>query len=883
MIYQKILIWIFWILAGFTAASVSFAQAPVWVKGDVRDTLSSKPISGATVIIQQNRQIVGYGLTNDLGRFEIKLVLSEGISAEVSCRHISYLPKVERIDPKHLQREIHFFLTASSKTLEAVLLHSKTPESKDTTEFLVRGITDVQTKKVEDLLKKLPGFEVAKNGQLRYNNREVQTVLLNGDNLAGANYGVITRNLDANTLDRVQVIDNFSENRVIGEVFKTGDIAVNLVTKEELEGKLNGSVDAGTSFFKRYNAGIDLVAIKNRKQGILFSNFNNEGDNKYPSFTVGTKSNLITRTSSEVAYFNPTPVNSLKNLNLPGNYLPNDTRKNVFPSLSIPISKTVKLFWRTNVEANSSMASQTQSTQTRISEFDFYKVNDFAGSQHKANDLNSVVSLKIDSRKRTAFDLGLGIQHRVTKNEYQQLQSGDYSDTLYSDSKIHFTKYSLTASGAYRLSYKQVLGFSLNSYFIKEDGAIRFSTDRFLGFYQQPAYNKFLQQQVGQENKVILGDIFYLRRLKRGSNTFKLSFIHYDNRLHRNIEMDSSTQFMKPKMVSMGINRLAFNKNTVQFIHKNRNDAGQDLELYASSGFYNLMQPVSRTYLHYKIYGNLSGRLNARIHFGADLGSYNFLPAPEMILKDSLIEGVSVMRLISHQYKPVSMHLASLTLTRTGWVDYRVSYQVKWRPRSLEPEIIYNPQLSIYYYKLFSGGWNNAIKGNIKVYSLKLRGTFYLNAGFENKFNKGESNSLLVNRVINSINTSIKYVSNYKTIWNFEVSYMNNLNFFRQTGAELLKTKNRDVLLYLSQRLDISKSFFIGAAYNYYKYSFGHFNQADIFSSWQISPSLRVDLKFINVFAQKNYRMQFNDVNNEFKMETAVAKPYAMLMVNWQF
>lgn len=883
MPYQKILIWIIWILVAFTATSVSFAQSPIWVKGDVRDTLSSKPISGATVIIQQNLHIVGYGLTNDMGQFEIRLVLSEGISAEVSCRHISYLPKVELIDPKHLPREIHFSLTASSKTLEAVLLHSKTPESKDTTEFLVRGITDVQTKKVEDLLKKLPGFEVLKNGQLKYNNRDVQTVLLNGDNLTGANYGVITRNLDANTLDRVQVIDNFSENRVMGEVFKTGDIAVNLVTREELEGKLNGSVDVGSSFFKRYNLGLNLVAIKNRMQGVLFSNFNNEGENNNQAIDIASNNNLITHANSEVAYFNPTPVNSIKNLNLPGNYLPNETRKNVFPSVSVPVSKTVKLFWRTNVEANASMATQNQSTQTRITESDFYAVNDFSSSEFKANDLNSVISVKIDSRRRAAFDIGVGIQHRLLKNEYQQIQTGDYSDSLSSNSKIHFTKYSLTASGAYRLSYKQVLGFSVNGYYVRDDGTICFSTDRFLAFYQQPAYNKYLQQRVGQENKVILGDIFYLRRLKLGSNTFKISFVHYDNRLQRKIEVDSNDLYKNPEFVTAGSRRLMYNKSALQFIHKVRNYAAQDIELFVSAGFYNLVHPVSQSYFHYKIIGSLWGRLNARAQFGANLGSYNFLPTPDMILKDSLIEGVSVMRLMAPEFKPVSMHLASLTITKSGWVDYRLSYQVKWRPRSMEPEIIYNPQLSVYFFKLFAGGLSNTLKGNIKLYSLKLKGTFFLNAGFENKFNKGESNSLLVNRMVNRFNTSVKYVSNYKTIWNFEVSFMNNFNYFRQSGAEHLRTNNQDILVYLSQRLDISKSFFIGAAYNFYKYSFGQFNQADIFSAWQISPSLQVKMKLINAFAEKAYRVQFNDVNNEFRMETGVAKPYAMFMVNWQF
>jgi|GEM_PF-2676243 len=871
------------ILSSIACVQDLHGQVQASFSGVARDSITGQPVQGATMLILQNQEIKGYGLTNNNGHYKVEAVVAEDVPIELSCRHISYLPVSKYISALNLSGEIDFKLTPSSKTLSEVLLNSEKQTQNDTTEFLVRSITNAQTRKVEDLLKKLPGFEVLKNGQLKYNDRNVQAVLLNGDNLSGGNYGVITRNLDANTLDKVQVIDNFSENRIIGSVFKTGDIAVNLVTKDELEGKLDGSVDAATSFFKRYDLGVNLIAIKNRLQALVFSGTNNIGEDKNPSFNVKSNSNLITYQSNDLAYFQTTPVNVIKNSNLADNYLPNEKRKNVFPTFSIPISKSLKLLERFSLGTYNSMASVNESSRTRISDTDFYDLKNLSVSDNRLINIENVTTLKFDNYKRNAFEIGFGYNRKSIVNHYTLLQTGDYTDSLSSYSDVPFAKYTLTVSGAYLMAPKKVLGYSLNAFYINDDGRVSFETRRFTAFFDQPFYNRFLQQEVAQKNGVVIADLFYLKKRKRGSNSYKVSNVYYQNDISRRVAADSNENYKTSIPVSVGKNRLTFNKASFEFISKYRNYSNQDLELYAVAGMYKMIMPTNKNYFHYSISGTATGKLFNTTYYTATIGSRRTMESPELILKDSLIEAVSLIRLASQDYKPVSTHGIGLSLTRKGWVDYGFGYSFVWQTNNFEPVIQYDPRLTLYYMELFGGGIRHKVRFNAKVYSMKMKGTFFLNTQYQNQHTSGELNGTPVKRIANSLKSSLRYVSNFKTMYNFEISYTHGLNYFRQKGADKLRSNNQDELLYLSQRLDISKSFFIGAAYSYYQFSAGSFNQADVFSTWQITASTRLDLRAVNLLNQKVYRIQSNDVNNEFKMDYDVAKPYLLISIQQQF
>ncbi|PCJ65204.1 MAG: hypothetical protein COA58_10085 [Bacteroidetes bacterium] len=99
---------------------------------------------------------------------------------------------------------------------------------------------------VEDLMKKLPGVRVAKDGTVTAEGEQVTKILINGKEFFGGNVEAATKNLDADLVDKIEVInkktdeDEFTE----GEGNQTEKV-INLVLKEEHAKGYFGNIRAG--------------------------------------------------------------------------------------------------------------------------------------------------------------------------------------------------------------------------------------------------------------------------------------------------------------------------------------------------------------------------------------------------------------------------------------------------------------------------------------------------------------------------------------------------------------------------------------------------------------------------------------------------------------
>ncbi len=840
-------------------------------------------VNGSSIIVEQNESVVGYAITNAEGSFEITVSNPNKNPYLIICRHISFLEKGIVVSFTLDLQPLKIELVPSSKTLAGVVVNSLFREKNDTTEFRVDSMINLQTRKVEDLIKKLPGFEVMQNGQIKYNDRGINSVLINGENLTGSNYGVVTKNLDADVLSKVQVINNFSENRIIGSIFKTGDVAVNLITKENLKGKINGSSKIGSSFTNRYEADLNIIALKKKHQGILIGNSNNIGEDKNPSYGSTGQSGFLPEASRENSYFNTTPLNALNFPFAVDNYKPKELRKFIFPSVSIMVSPKFKILERFTLSRFENKVSSNEFIKTSITDQDFYILNNDINSNIKNLYFNNSLVFKFDNLKRTAFEMEFETTFEKNSSHLNQYQTGSYFDSIVTEADIPFSKFNLKASLAHRLSQKQAIGFAVNGYKIKDEGSANFYTDRFSGFYNKSSAYNNLRQQVGQHNRVLLSDIFYLARQKNGSLQLKISNNLYSNQVLRTVYLDSVSISKFSPEVSGGLTDFNYSKSAFQVTHNFRSRFKQDVQLKSAIGFYNLKNLYAGKYFHYLLFAEMSGKLISNIFYSSALQSGNSLESPGMLLKDSLIEGISFMNLRSTAYKPVTVHGLSVSFSKIDWLEYKFKYSFRWVPENFKTVVNYDPKLSFYYLRLFAGNFRHKMQFNIKAYSLKLKGTFFADVTGQHLISEGSVNEKRVVRKVSTLSPSLKFVSNFKKLYNFEVSYQRNYSKYVQLAADKLKTNNSDYVLSAKHKIDFSKTFMLGMVNSYYKYSNGDFSQLDVFSSWQVNNKMRLDFKGINLLNQKSFKFTFNDVNNIFRQELYVAKPYFLTSISFKF
>src|SRR5699024_9414522 len=136
-------------------------------------------------------------------------------------------------------RTVDFFLHRRKTRLEEVIIHSKREKirvNRDTLFYDPRAFLDGSEQTVEDLLSKLPGIQVKENGRILYKGKQIKKLMLDGDDIFGADYQIGTRNINVDMIDEVQAIDHYNDNPLLKSLIDSKDVAINLKIKKVKRG-----------------------------------------------------------------------------------------------------------------------------------------------------------------------------------------------------------------------------------------------------------------------------------------------------------------------------------------------------------------------------------------------------------------------------------------------------------------------------------------------------------------------------------------------------------------------------------------------------------------------------------------------------------------------
>jgi hypothetical protein len=196
--------------------SANAQKADGSIKGKLTDTLGKQPINGATVSVLNaiDSTLTTFTLSNKQGVFEIKgltvgeylLVISfQGYEALKKKVSVATAAKSIDLGEMPLQKEY--------KTLGEVTVTTDAPVliKNDTVQFKADAFKTRPNATVEDLLKKIPGVQVDKDGNVNAQGEQVQKIYVDGKEFFGNDPKLATKNLTADMVESVQVFDDMSE------------------------------------------------------------------------------------------------------------------------------------------------------------------------------------------------------------------------------------------------------------------------------------------------------------------------------------------------------------------------------------------------------------------------------------------------------------------------------------------------------------------------------------------------------------------------------------------------------------------------------------------------------------------------------------------------
>ena len=197
-------------------SSINAQKADGSIKGKLVDTTAKQPISDATVSIlnAKDSSLATFTLSNKLGVFEVKGLATGDYRVVISSK--GYMEFKQSVTLTETNKTVEFgslALQKDYKTLEGVTVISESPiqVKNDTVQFNTSGFKTQPNASLEDLLKKIPGMEVDKEGTVKAQGEQVQKVLVDGKEFFGNDPKLATKNLTADMIESVQVFDDMSD------------------------------------------------------------------------------------------------------------------------------------------------------------------------------------------------------------------------------------------------------------------------------------------------------------------------------------------------------------------------------------------------------------------------------------------------------------------------------------------------------------------------------------------------------------------------------------------------------------------------------------------------------------------------------------------------
>lgn len=254
------------------------------ITGKVVDTKNNPlELAAVAVINPTDSTLISYASTTKFGEFTLTEITKGKSILQVHLVGFKTYQTSFNFQNKSINMEVISLKNATK--LDEVVVNAMIPISikKDTISYNTKAFKINMNDTVEDLLKKLPGVEVDASGKIRAYGEDVKIVYVNGKDFFSGDASITTKNISADAIKRVDIIDEKSEKaRVTGlnddEQHKVINLELKDVNKLKGFGKINGGYGSDDHYLSSLNYNKIMPKIQVSIIG-KYNNVNSSGSN----------------------------------------------------------------------------------------------------------------------------------------------------------------------------------------------------------------------------------------------------------------------------------------------------------------------------------------------------------------------------------------------------------------------------------------------------------------------------------------------------------------------------------------------------------------------------------------------------------------------------
>ena len=266
----------------FLITSAVFSQS-IRFDGIIQDQ-QKNPLEMANVMAVNNatKAMDSYGITNDKGKFQLSL--KPNASYVIKISYLGMQSKEITIATKSENMTQNIVMDDAGIELEGVEIVREMPVSikGDTIVYNADSFKSGTERKLEDVLKKLPGVEVNADGEIEVEGKKVSKLMVEGKDFFDGDTKLGVKNIPADAIDKIQVLRNYNEIGALKGLENDQDnVAMNIKLKDGKKNFWFGDMTAGIGVGQldsRYIVNPKLFYYSPKYSINLITNFNNIGE-----------------------------------------------------------------------------------------------------------------------------------------------------------------------------------------------------------------------------------------------------------------------------------------------------------------------------------------------------------------------------------------------------------------------------------------------------------------------------------------------------------------------------------------------------------------------------------------------------------------------------
>ena len=262
--------------------------AQVNIFGTIIDSEDNEPLAGVSVIIKgTDGKIKKFTSSNVNGNFTLHMLSVAGCKLDITM--MGYTKQSLPLDSVTFPLTIRLN-TGPTLLKEVTVKADRISEQGDTITYNVSSFAQSQDHSIGDVLKRMPGIDVADNGKIQYQGEDINRFYIEGTDLLGGKYGLATNGINYTDVGAIEVLENHQPMQVLSGISFSDKAAINLKLKNNAKASWSYHGNIGGGFTSQpsgatWNNELFAMAAMSAFQSLTTFSTNNSGDDLSSSNT----------------------------------------------------------------------------------------------------------------------------------------------------------------------------------------------------------------------------------------------------------------------------------------------------------------------------------------------------------------------------------------------------------------------------------------------------------------------------------------------------------------------------------------------------------------------------------------------------------------------